>query len=160
MDSGNNNDKQSQIEEEGSCMINVETENTKYPRFYKDVSPSFDSYATQKTIAHGFFNVTLITTNFTDMKRMIDSDKWTVTNILTFTVICIILVIQFVIAVLLIRLGKTQEITEIQNQNMKKKRRTEYEDDKKFVLPHNNNLVTLLTALITVLNIFVSIFSA
>ena len=90
---------------------------------------------------------------------MIDSEKWSVTNILTFTVICISLVIQFVIAVLLIRLGKSQEITEMHNQNMRKMKRVGH-DHKKYILPHNNNIVTLLTALITVLNIFVSIFSA
>ena len=117
-------------------------------------------YATQKTIATGFLNVTLITTNFSDMKKMIDSNRWSAPDIVTFSVICLSLCIQVAIAILLIRLGKSREITDANQQNLRRARRSAGLEDKKIELPSANNVVTLLTALISVLNIFVSIFSA
>ena len=40
----------------------------------------FDSYATKKTIATGFFNLALVATNFAQMKYLISKVKLTLQN--------------------------------------------------------------------------------
>ena len=160
----NQKEKKPDADEENSKLVNLEKEdNLPSQRFFPTENPleanAFDSYSTKKTIATGFFNVTMITTNFIQMKKMIDANNWTVINIIAFSVICLSLLIQFIVAFLLVRMGKSNEFSEIRTQVTRKMTRSAGVEEQKDILPSNNNIVTLLVAIISVLNIFVGIFT-
>jgi hypothetical protein len=110
----------------------------------------FDGYATKKTIATGFFNIALVTTNFAQMKDVITRAKkavpantWNGWLIAILSLVCISLTLQFVLAFILVFLAKSNELIDEHKRNQ---------------LIRSNNFTTLLVLVITIINIFVNVF--
>ncbi|CAF0902878.1 unnamed protein product [Brachionus calyciflorus] len=106
----------------------------------------FDSYATKKTYAAGFFNLALIATNFTQLKHVIDlsqSNELGLINIVFLLFIVGSLLLQLVVGVVLIYIAKT---TEFMNEA------------KRDQLIKRNDLVTIMSITISIINVFLTIF--
>lgn len=110
------------------------------------LSNIFDSYATKKTYAAGFFNLALIATNFTQLKHLINlnnNDLYTTLNMVILTSVCLSLLLQVVVGVVLVFLAKSGEfIEDVQREKLIK----------------NNNAVTLLILTISIINVFINVF--
>lgn len=103
----------------------------------------FNSYATKKTYATGFFNLALVATNFAQMKQLITLAKWVPLNIVLLTFVCVSLLFQFVVAILLIFLAKSDEFIDENKRNQ---------------LIRSNTGTTILVLIISVINIFINVF--
>jgi hypothetical protein len=106
----------------------------------------FNSFATKKTIATGFFNIALVTTNFAQLKQVITLAKnppWSAQFIVLMAFICLSLFLQFVVAIMLVFLAKQGEFID---------------EEKRNALIRSNNTTTILVLIITVINIFISVF--
>jgi hypothetical protein len=107
----------------------------------------FNSYATKKTIATGFFNLALVATNFAQMKQVITVSAraayWTPLSIVLLCFIAISLALQFFVAVALIFMAKSGEFIDETKRNQ---------------LIRSNNGVTLMVLAISIINIFINIF--
>jgi hypothetical protein len=127
-------------------FINLEALTTHIdPKALTDI---FNSYATKKTLAAGFFNLALVATNFAQMKALIAPSQgrttvWNPLNIVIMTFIGLSLVLQFIVAILLVFLAKQGEFIDEEKRNQ---------------LIRSNNGTTLLVAAISVINIFINIF--
>lgn len=107
----------------------------------------FDSYATKKTYATGFFNLAMIANNFVQLKEIIDlsqTQKLDVLNIIILFFVILSLVLQIVVGVVLIYLAKTSEFVD---------------KEKRDQLIKKNNAVTFLVITISIINVFLNIFS-
>ncbi|RNA01930.1 ninjurin-1-like isoform X1 [Brachionus plicatilis] len=96
----------------------------------------FDSYATKKTYATGFFNLAMIANNFVQLKDIIDlgqTRKLDILNIIILLFVILSLVLQIVVGVVLIYLAKTNEFIDKEKRDQLIKR---------------NNAVTFLPTLI------------
>ncbi len=132
----------------------------------KSIADTFNSYATKKTIATGFFNIALVnkqfeitffwffdilnfflkvTTNFQQMKFLITRNIWVPLNIVVMSFIGTSLLCQFVVALTLVIVAKESEFID---------------EDKRNSLIRKNNFLTLLVLFITILNIFINVFLA
>ena len=111
------------------------------------LSRIFNSYATKKTFATGFFNIALVATNFAQMKMIITltskNGYWTPLNIVVMAFVGISLLLQFIVATMLVFLAK-------QNEFVDEKKRNE--------LIRSNNVATILVLIISVVNIFLNVF--
>ena len=103
----------------------------------------FDSYATKKTIATGFFNLALVATNFAQMKYLIAKAIWTGLNITLLTFVCLSLFLQFALGTLLVFLAKQGEFID---------------EEKRDQLIRSNNWATLIALAISIINIFINVF--
>lgn len=106
----------------------------------------FNSFATKKTIATGFFNIALVTTNFAQLKQIITVSKsppWPPLSIVLMTFICTSLFLQFVVAIMLVFLAKQGEFIDEEKRNQ---------------LIRSNNITTILVLIVTIINIFINIF--
>ena len=112
-------------------------------KFLDDLNQTFNSFATRKTIAAGFFNLALVTTNFAQMKQLITKNSWVPLNIVCMTFVGLSLLIQFVVATLLVFLAKSGEFID---------------EDKRNQLIRSNNVTTFLVLIVTILNIFINVF--
>ena len=112
----------------------------------KGLADIFNSYATKKTIATGFFNLALVSSNFAQMKQIItvtSGKAWAPLNIVCMTFVCLSLFLQFIVAIVLVFLAKQGEFID---------------EDKRNQLIRSNNGVTLLVLVISIINIFLNIF--
>lgn len=108
----------------------------------------FDSYATKKTYATGFFNLAMIANNFVQLKDIIDlsqTQRLDFLNIIILFFVLLSLVLQIVVGVVLIYLAKTNEFID---------------KDKRDQLIKRNNAVTFLVISISIINVFLNIFSS
>ena len=108
---------------------------------------TFNKYATRKTYITGLFDLSLIVTNFTQLKQTIQKNeqlaKWNVIDIILTTFISISLTFQIVIIILLVFLA-------MQDQFIDKTKRDR--------LTRGNNLIVLLTVIVSIINIFINVF--
>jgi hypothetical protein len=109
----------------------------------KGLTDIFNSYATKKTYATGFFNIALVATNFAQMKQLIIKDTWNAINIIIMTFIGLSLLLQFFVAILLVFLAKQGEFIDENKRNQ---------------LIRSNNGATILVLIISVINIFINVF--
>lgn len=109
----------------------------------KGLTDIFNSYATKKTYATGFFNIALVATNFAQMKQLITKDTWNAINIVIMTFIGLSLILQFLVAILLVFLAKQGEFIDENKRNQ---------------LIRSNNGATILVLIISVINIFINVF--
>jgi hypothetical protein len=113
----------------------------------KGLSNIFNSYATKKTYATGFFNLALIATNFTQLKQVITAcssmSDVSITNMVILSFIVISLLLQVFLVVLLVFLAKNGEF---------------YDEEKREQLIKNNNIVTLIVFAISIINVFINVF--
>ena len=115
----------------------------------KQLTTIFNSYATKKTIATGFFNLALLATNFAQMKAILlppaekGPQTWAPLTIVTLVFICLSLLLQFLLAFILVFLAKNGEFINEEKRNQ---------------LIRSNNVATLFCFFITVLNICIDIF--
>lgn len=112
-------------------------------KFLDELNKNFNSFATRKTIATGFFNLALVTSNFAQMKQLITKNNWVPINIICMTFVGVSLLLQFVVAIFLIFLAKSGEFID---------------EDKRNQLIRSNNFTTFLVLVITILNIFINVF--
>lgn len=114
----------------------------------KGLTDIFNSYATRKTLATGFFNLALVATNFAQMKSLIAPTQgrtttWTPLNIVLMTFIGLSLLLQFIVGILLVFLAKQGEFIDEEKRNR---------------LIRKNNGATLLVVAISIINIFINVF--
>lgn len=112
----------------------------------RTLSNVFDSYATKKTFATGFFNLALIATNFKDLKELLmiqHANGWSNLQMTLLTLVCLSLVLQFIVGVVLVFLAKNGEFID---------------REKREILIRKNNLATLLVLAISIINVFINIF--
>jgi hypothetical protein len=107
------------------------------------LSKAFNSYSSKKTYATGFFNLALVTTNFSQIKFLITINNWIPLNIVLVTFVGISIVLQFSLAILLIFLVKQGEFVN---------------DEKRDQLIRNNNWATVIVLTISIINIFINVF--
>lgn len=106
----------------------------------------FDSYATKKTYAAGFFNLALIATNFTQLKQLVQLSQiqeLDIINVIALFFIIISLLSQLVVGIILIYIAKTNEFID---------------QEKRDQLIKRNNAVTFLIITISIINVFLNIF--
>lgn len=114
----------------------------------KRLTDIFNSYATRKTLATGFFNLALVATNFAQMKALIAPTQgrtttWNALNIVLMTFIGLSLLLQFIVGIMLVFLAKQGEFID---------------EDKRNQLIRSNNGATLLVVAISIINIFINVF--
>lgn len=134
-------------------MKKVSTENTKLSVIddlidIKTLTTIFNSYSTNKTIAQGFFNISLLTSNFAQMKQLIYPPRsfgatWPPLAITCMVFIGCSLLLQFVLAVMLVFMAKNGEFLD---------------DNKRNMLIHSNNISMVIVIFITILNICINVF--
>lgn len=110
------------------------------------LSSLFDSYATKKTYATGFFNLALIATNFTQLKQLIvlsQTSELDLQNTIVLFFICISLLFQLIVGVVLVFIARKSEFID---------------DVKRAQLMKSNNALTLLIVTISVINVFINVF--
>ena len=118
----------------------------------------FNTFSTKKTYATGFFNLALIATNISQIKKLFLAQKdsnyqnlndykvsWQVIDILLIVFVSISLVLQVLVGVLLVFLARRHH-GEFLN------------DEKREDLIKNNNSVTCLVLAISIINVFINIF--
>jgi hypothetical protein len=108
----------------------------------------FDSFATRKTIATGFFNIALIATNISQIKQICApaggrTPVWNAINIILLVFASLSLLLQFFLATILAFLAKQGEFIDETKRNQ---------------LIRSNNGATILCLVITVINIFINVF--
>ena len=112
------------------------------------LSNIFDAYATKKTYATTFFNLALITTNFSQIRQLIDvseaSHSWSGMRIITLIFVCMSLALQCIVGVVLVFLARHGEFVD---------------EEKREQLIKNNNAVTALIMAISVMNVFINVFT-
>lgn len=111
----------------------------------RDLNKQFDSYASVKTYATGFFNLALLTTNAVQLKQLLSTTSLSSNglNILLVTCVCLSLLLQVAVALLLIFLAKQSEFVD---------------EEKRKTLVRGNNWATLLISTVSILNVFINIF--
>jgi hypothetical protein len=107
------------------------------------LSKAFNSYASKKTYATGFFNLALVTTNFSQIKFLITINNWIPLNIVLVSFVGVSIILQFSLAILLIFLVKQGEFVD---------------DEKRDQLIRNNNWATIIILTISIINIFINVF--
>lgn len=111
-----------------------------------NLSNMFNSYSSKKTFATGLLDLALIATNFSQMKQLIVAKRsapWEVIEIVIMFSICTSLVLQFICGIVIIISSKQHEFLD---------------ESKRNDMVRNNNSITILVLVITVVNIFVNVF--
>ena len=112
----------------------------------ESISNLFDSYATKKTYATGFFNLALIANNFSQLIHLLSLEQpslFCILNISIMVLVCVSLFLQVVVSGVLIYLARSGEFLE-ENQRAK--------------LIRKNNMVTFLIIAISVINVLINVF--
>jgi ABC-type sugar transport system permease subunit len=114
----------------------------------KRIAGIFNSFATKKTFSTGLFNIALIATNVAQIKQLAAPSggrkpDWSAINIVCLVFVCISLFLQFVVGFVLAFLAKQGEFID---------------DDARNRLIRSNNCATILVLIISVINIFISVF--
>lgn len=112
----------------------------------QDLNKQFDSYASVKTYAAGFFNIALVTTNAVQLKQLITPTPSDITDGLTILLIasvCMSILLQIIVAVILVFMAKQSEFVD---------------DEKRDALVKSNNWATILISAVSIINVFINIF--
>ncbi|XP_060605274.1 ninjurin-2-like isoform X2 [Ruditapes philippinarum] len=104
----------------------------------------FNKYATKKTVSKGLLNIGLLTSNAMQLKTTISQGSSHSYFYLNIVMITISIVLQIVLAILLVKLGLNKG----------------QHDEAMKSADRHNNVVTGIVAVITVINILISIFTA
>ena len=107
------------------------------------LSKAFNSYSSKKTYATGFYNLALVTTNFSQIKFLITINNWIPLNIILVSFVGFSIVLQFSLAILLIFLVKQGEFVD---------------EEKRDQLIRSNNWATVIILTISIINIFINVF--
>ena len=128
----------------------TKVEETKFLNLEKidltNIGDLFDSYATKKTYATGFFNLALIANNFSQLVHLLSLEQpalYCILNLIIMSMVCISLVLQVVVSGVLIYLAKSGEFME---------------EEQRANLIRKNNLVTFLIIAISIINVMVNVF--
>ena len=112
----------------------------------KNLNSTFNSFSSKKAYATGLLDLALITTNFAQLKQLIQSKKsaqWEVLDIIVIICVCFSLLLQFLCGAVLVFSAKQFEFTD---------------ENKRDASVKLNNMLTLLILVITILNIFINVF--
>jgi ABC-type sugar transport system permease subunit len=114
----------------------------------KKIASIFNSFATKKTFSTSLFNIALIATNIAQIKQLAAPSggrkpNWSAINIVCLVFVCLSLFLQFIVAFVLAFLAKQGEFID---------------DDARNRLIRSNNFATILVLIISVINIFISVF--
>ena len=112
----------------------------------KSLNSTFNSFSNKKAYATGLLDLALITTNFAQLKQLIQSKKsaqWEVLDIIVIICVCFSLLLQFLCGAVLVFSAKQFEFTD---------------ENKRDASVKLNNMLTLLILVITILNIFINVF--
>ena len=112
----------------------------------RDLNNSFNTFSNRKTYSTGLLDLALLTSNFVQMKNIIISNKWTPLNVILIMFIIISVGLQLACGVVLIFAARNFD--EFTNDN-----------SRRYSIRINNS-VTLLVLLISILNIFISVFTS
>ena len=109
---------------------------------------TFNKYATKKTYVTGLFDLSLIVTNFTQLKQTILNNeklsaKWKALDVILLVFISLSILVQIIVIFLLVLLAMQSKFTEKSHRDK---------------ITRINNIVILLTIIITIINIFVNVF--
>lgn len=110
------------------------------------LSSEFNSYSTKKNFATGLLDLALIATNFSQMKQLIvtrRSSQWHTIDIVLMFSICASLILQFVCGIVLVFSTKQEDFCN---------------EEKRIQSVKNNNSITLIVLVITIVNIFINVF--
>ena len=112
----------------------------------QDLNSSFNSFSNRKTFTTGLLDLTLLTSNFVQMKNLIITNKWTPINVILMMFIIISIGMQISCGVVLIFAARNfDEFTNAKNRRYSIR---------------INNVITLLVLFISILNIFISVFTS
>ncbi|XP_029640420.1 ninjurin-2 isoform X6 [Octopus sinensis] len=104
---------------------------------------NYNRYLTKKTMAQGLLDISLLMSNMSQLKSVLDSGQGSSYFILLITLISVSLVLQVVVAhmlwILAVSRGSTQE--QLKRQNIL------------------NNIIVILILIITISNIFITAFA-
>ena len=110
------------------------------------ITDLFDSYATKKTYASGFFNLALIVNNFSQLVHLLSLDQsalYCIVNLSAMVLVAISLILQVVVSGVLIYLARSAEfMDEVKRAN----------------LIRRNNIATFLIISISVINVLINLF--
>ena len=107
----------------------------------QDLNKQFDSYASVKTYAAGFFNIALVTTNAVQLKQLITPTPPDITDGLTILLIacvCMSILLQIIVSVILVFMAKQSEFVD---------------DEKRDALVKSNNWATILISAVSIINV-------
>jgi hypothetical protein len=110
----------------------------------------FNAYSDNKNIANGFFNISLVASNFSQMKLILfppgnQVQAWAPLAITSLVFVSVSLFLQFLLAFILVFLAKHGEFLD---------------ETKRNALIRNNNMATIIVFFITVLNICINVFNS
>jgi hypothetical protein len=110
------------------------------------LNDSINSFSVKKTYATGMLDLALIANNFTQMKQLIITKKyspWHGLEICLMFSICVSLILQIACGIVLVFSTKQKQFID---------------EERRVVTMKNSNLITLLILVITVINIFINVF--
>lgn len=148
--------------DDDNCELDIKKiENDKFIKLesidLENLASIFNTFSTNKTYATGFFNLALIATNISQIKKLflkqnefkplLDTYKisWNVIDITLIAFVSLSLILQIFVGVLLIFLARRSH-GEFLNE------------DKREELIKNNNSITCLVLAISIINVFINIF--
>jgi hypothetical protein len=116
----------------------------------KKLTNIFNAYSNNKNIANGFFNISLVASNFSQMKLILfppgnQIQTWAPLAITSLVFVCVSLLLQFLLAFILVFLAKNGEFLDEAKRN---------------TLIRNNNISTIIVFFITILNICINVFNS
>jgi hypothetical protein len=113
--------------------------------YFQKLNNAFKTYSRNKTYAAGLLDMALITTNFTQIKNLINhkQSEMPFLNILLLSFVALSVILQVSIGIVLIFSTKNVGFA--------------YELERKKIL-NINNLITVIALIITIINIFVNVF--
>ncbi len=111
------------------------------------INTMLSSYSAKKSVATGLLDLALISNNFSQIKQLIvarSNNPWQAEDIVLMFAICLSVILQFVSGVIMLMSAKQEFL------------------DEKMIneLINRNNLVIVLFLAITILNIFIDVFTS
>ena len=110
------------------------------------INQIFNTFSTKKTYAAGLLDLALMTSNFAQIKQLLNMSKlapWNALQITLFVCVCVSLFLQILCGILLVFLSKQTEFLD---------------DEKREKVIRSNNSVTILIFIVVILNIFINVF--
>ncbi len=152
--------------EEEECLQSKRTEGETFLKFKNldmdNLASIFNAFSTKKTYATGFFNLALIATNISQVKKLFMSQQdrsgfpsnialgthkisWNIIDSILIAFISVSLLLQLLVGVLLIFLARRAHHDFLSEETR--------ED-----LIKNNNSITCLVLAISIINVFINVF--
>ena len=110
------------------------------------INQIFNTFSTKKTYAAGMLDLALMTSNFAQIKQLMNIQKtnpWQAIHIALFACVCISIFLQILCGILLVFLSKQTEFLD---------------DEKRERVVRSNNFVTILIFIVVIINIFINVF--